>query len=232
MRNTTLFAVVLALAAACTFDNPLDWEGLVFAVPDELEDWVADATADAADLQVAEQSDQADQAADSLDQQNEVPTDVPDVPDSQDVKDAKDVDAEVANPCPAEGEYPDPQLMKCLKYPCCELAGSWMLQMVDYDDPMANYNYAVAIEQEKALVVLNVLGRAPGNIKLPETVSGTLESDVLHLDGGDPGMTGFLMMDAKKVEAALFELGTFSGLYKLVINGEPTHSGSWTLTPN
>ncbi|MFH0815166.1 MAG: hypothetical protein V1902_03780 [Candidatus Falkowbacteria bacterium] len=219
MRKTALFAVVLALAAACTLENPINWDGLVFTAPDSEDGWVPDVESDDSGLDVDQQEDSA-------------PIDVTDIPDVLlDVKDNKDAkDAEVVNPCP-EGEYPDPQLMKCLKYPCCEVGGAWMLQMLAIDEPLV-YSYSVEFAQDKAFVEMFVLGAAAGSKELPETVSGTLEVDVLHLDGGDPGVTGFLMMDAKKVEKQLFESSKIVGSYKLIINGEPTHSGQWTLTSN
>lgn len=219
MRNAALFAAVLALATACNFENPIDWDSLVWAAPDSEDDWAAD-DIDNVDVQPQE-----------IDQRDEAPADVHDIPNIPDVKDSKDAqDVEVVNPCP-EGEYPDPQLMKCLKYPCCEVDGAWMLQMIDADGGAAS-SYAVVITQDKAFVMLDVLSIATGSLKLPESVRGTLTEEVLHLDGGDPGVTGFLMMDAKKVEKQLYEGNHIDGSYKLIINGEPTYSGQWTLTPN
>ncbi len=223
MRNAALFAVVFALAAACTFEIPIDWDALVFAAPDGEDGRVPDVNGDDASVDADQQGDSA------LVDVQDVPDVLPDVKDSKDAYDVKDT-AEVVNPCP-EGEYPDPQLMKCLKYPCCEIGGPWMLQMQDVNT-VGLYEYAIAVEQKKALVVLSILGRAQGDVILPETVNGTLEDDIFHLDGGDPGITGFLIMDAKKVEKQLFELSEIVGSYKLVINGEPTKSGPWTLTPN
>ena len=137
---------------------------------------------------------------------------------------------ETSNPCPA-GEYPDPQLLKCLRYPCCDISGSWMMQALSDGDPMANYNYAVNIEQIDAYVELFIVSASPNSIALPD-VRGTLAADVMHLDGGDQGEIGFMLMDAKKVEAQLFEAKKIVGSYKLIVNGRPTKGGQWTLIRN
>jgi hypothetical protein len=107
-----------------------------------------------------------------------------------------------------------------------------MLQLLSDSDPLANYNCAVSVQQVSAVVIWQVLGSSPASISLPEEVVGTLEADILHFDGGDQATTGFLIMDAKKVEEQLFEFAHVVGSYKLIVNGEPTKSGQWTLSPN
>jgi hypothetical protein len=219
-----LFVVVLAFTPCCAFEYQIDWDSLVWQPSDSV-----DGQADALENGDGEVQLDADPEQDTSDENDQL--DVEDEKDQAEAVDAKDSEAEAANPCP-EGEYPDPILLKCLKYPCCDLNGSWMMQLLSNSDPLANYNYAVSVQQVSAVVNLQVLGASPTSIPLPNEIGGTLEADSLHFDGGDQATTGFLMMDAKKVEEQLFELGHVAGSYKLIVNGEPTKSGQWTLSPN
>jgi len=205
MRKTAL-ALVLALVAACQFERPEFDMAFAPNGSDGFVDEVDGATV----------GDDAEISGFDVES--------PDIGGDESKKD------EPANPCPA-GEYPDQHFMKCLKYPCCDLAGSWILQVLIDGDPLANFNYAISIEQGDAYIQLFIVSASPDSMELPD-VSGTLAADVFHADGGDQGFSGFLIMDAKKVEVQLFQQEKIVGSYKLIVNGQPTKSGQWTLIRN
>ncbi|MFH0814564.1 MAG: hypothetical protein V1902_00505 [Candidatus Falkowbacteria bacterium] len=100
----------------------------------------------------------------------------------------------------AENEYWEPHFNKCAFYPCCEIKGNWTFVFNDMTTfPWKPITYSAKLTQNKAYVKLEIT--SDGTLPLPETMSGTLEKSVLHLDGEND--SGFLTLDAVDVKKQL-----------------------------
>ena len=100
----------------------------------------------------------------------------------------------------AENEYWEPHFNKCAFYPCCEVKGNWTFVFNDMTTfPWKPITYSAKISQNKAYAKLELT--SVGALSLPESMTGTLEKTVLHLDGEND--SGFLTLDATDVKTQL-----------------------------